>query len=59
MGFDGSLRVGAGGEVLEKGVGVCGDALGGGCLRCGCAALAASAHGDEVGESGFAWHGGL
>ena len=26
------------------------------CLRGGCAALTASAHGDEVGKSGFSWH---
>jgi hypothetical protein len=32
------------------------DAMSNVCLRYGCAAFAASAHGSEVGESGFTWH---
>jgi hypothetical protein len=36
---------------------VCGDALWRWGLRGACTALAASAHGAEVGESGWAWHG--
>ena len=57
VGVDGGLGVGTGGEVSEEGFGVGGDALERACLRCGCTALAASAHGAEVGKSGFSWHG--
>ena len=55
--LDGGLGVSAGGEVREEGVGVSSDALESARLRCGRAALAASAHGGEIGESGLAWHG--